>query len=109
MSEHVNEIARNQSNDVRIRIRCNLSIIALFNNMSLVKNLQSLKQELAWMRELVNGMKCFVKYFSRRFSNLRIALNSLLKTEQTQESFNDNISALLLDFWQVVEARTRVD
>ena len=54
-------------------------------------------------------MKCFVKYFSRRFSNLRIALNSLLKMDQTQESFNDKISALLLDFWQVVKARTRVD
>ena len=54
-------------------------------------------------------MKGFAEYLSRRFPILRIDFNSLLTKDQTQESFNDYISALLLDFWQVVEARMRVD
>ena len=44
LPEHINEIALDQSNNERIRIQCNLSIIAPFNNMNLEEELQSLKQ-----------------------------------------------------------------
>ena len=64
---------------------------------------------IARTRELENWMKGFAKYFSRRFPNLRIDFNSLLTTDQTQEFFNDYISAPLLDFWQVVVVRTLVN
>ena len=43
--------------------------------MSLVENMQSLKQAIARTRELENGMKGFAKYFSRHFPNLRIDIN----------------------------------
>ena len=53
-------------------------------------------------------MKGFAEYLSSHFPNLLIDFNSLLTTDQTLESFNGYISALLQDFWQAVEARTLV-